>query len=163
MKPLRIDHFLALKLPGHFEGFNWVSKGLQALSEESVRVHFLAQFHGISNGHLRECRFKSSSKVSVRVRFPAQAWAILNRHLRQGRIDSLRTCLLESIFLHRLRQYGTDTFDKVVLSLSSKVSVRDHFPAQAQAILNRHLRQGRIVSLLKCLLESIFLHRLGQY
>ena len=92
MKPLRIDHFLALKLPGHFEGFNWVSKGLQALSEESVRVHFLAQFHGISNGHLREYRFNPSSKVSVRVRFPAQAWAIVNRDLRPG-CQCLSVCL----------------------------------------------------------------------
>ena len=46
------------------------------------------------------CRF-----VSVRLRFPAQVRAILDRHLRQGRVDSLRRCLLESIFLHRLGQY----------------------------------------------------------
>ena len=46
------------------------------------------------------CRF-----VSVRLRFPAQSRAILNRHVRQGRVDSLRRCLLESIFLHRLGQY----------------------------------------------------------
>ena len=88
MKPLRIDHFLALKLPGHFEGFNWVSKGLQALSEESVRVHFLAQARGI--------------------------W---NTHLRQGMAKLPRRSLLQSIFLHSLAEYLADTFDKAVLGL----------------------------------------------
>ena len=40
--------------------------------------------------------------MSVRVHFPAQARAILNRHPRQGRVEPLRRCLLESIFLQCL-------------------------------------------------------------
>ena len=55
--------------------------------------------------------------MSVRDHFPAQARGILNRHLRECRARSLGRCLLETIFLQRLGEYRTDTFDMAVLSI----------------------------------------------
>ena len=119
----------------------------------------------------------------VRIHFPAQA-----RGIWKG---VFFICVLKTIFLHRLGEYRTDTFEHAVLGLiggvcsrpfsftgsrnikhtpsrmpcevSSEVSVRDHFPAHARGILNRHLRECRVRSLRRCLLETIFLHRFGEY
>ena len=102
-------------------------------------------------------------------------------------------CMLGTIFLHSLMEFnqkiylniGIISYDfwvSVCLELSvwasnrhlghrkldfqiflSQVSVRDHFPAHARGILNRHLRGCRVRSLRRCLLETILLHRLGEY
>ena len=79
----------------------------------SVRHRFPAQARGKtypdtsgkSRFYLGNIDFADVLGVSVTYCFPAQARGILNRHLRQGRARSLRRCLLETIFLHRLGEY----------------------------------------------------------
>ena len=124
---------------------------------------FLHRLDKNANRHLRRpcflvsflLEFWPDLEVSVRYRFPAQAHGMLSG--RQSKIylnigsNSYDFCVSVCLEL------------SVWSCLSVEVSGRDHFPAQARGILNRHLRQGRVRSLRRCLLETILLHRLGEY
>jgi len=71
-------------------------------------------------------RCKASSEASVRVHFPARARAIWNRHLRQGRVKPVQRCLLESVCLHGLGEYGIDDKARPCKTISNQLGI-DNF------------------------------------
>ena len=71
-------------------------------------------------------RCKASSEASVRVHFPARARAIWNRHLRQGRVKPVQRCLLESVCLHGLGEYGIVDKARPCKTISNQLGI-DNF------------------------------------
>ena len=132
--------------------------------------------------------FRPSLEVSVRYHFPAQAHGIQSRSYSKTYFNSncfsydfwVSVCLELSVW-NCLFGVLTDTLDSkssistnlcprclfgavclsVCLPECRFVPVRVRFHAQALETLNGHLRQGRVKHLRRCLLESIFLHKLG--
>ena len=133
----------------------------------SVEVYFAAQARGLLNRNLRHGCFCLS--INWRVARSEKNWK------RAG---------LPKVFKTMAKQLGIDNFSASELPgdclgsqmpleeelsvwrprwATSKMSVRIYFPAQARGILNRHLWQGRVEPLRRCLLESFSPHRLGEY
>ena len=71
-------------------------------------------------------RCKASSEASARVHFPARARAIWNRHLRKGRGKPVQRCLLESICLHGLGEYGIVDKARPCKTISNQLGI-DNF------------------------------------
>ena len=128
--------------------------------EVSGRYHFPAQTHGIQSRSYSKTYFNSecfSYDFWVSVCLELSVWSCLFGVLTDT-LDS-KSSIFRLLCPRCL-------FGAVCLFVCMPVcwfGSRDNFPAQARGILNRHLRQGRVRSLRRCLLETIFLHRLGEY
>ena len=126
--------------------------------EVSVRYHFPAQAHGIQSRSYSKTYFNTdcfSYDFWVSVCLELSVWSCLFGVLTDT-LDS-KSSISRNLCPRCL--FGVVCLS-VCVPVCRLVSVRLRFPAQVGAILNRHLRQGGVDSLQRCLLESIFLHRL---